>query len=171
MKAKHILILSYVVAASFLAVTLFAEGSAAEYPHETVTLITHSSPGGGSDLFLRTMVKYLGPQMGVNFVVENVRGGSGAKAMAKLATSPADGSIFYASTPTFLQTPMLGKTEYTYRDLEPMVNVFLDPMVAYTRVDSPFKNLADAVEYAKANPGAKWGAVLQASWPGRFWSV
>lgn len=146
------------VLATFLVLGLCA-GAMAEYPHKTVTLITHSSPGGGTDVFLRNAVPFLRPIMGVNFVIANVRGGSGAKAMAKLVESPADGSIFYGSTPTFLMTPLVGKTKFTYRDLEPMVNVFLDPMVAYTKADSPFKNLAEAVEFAKKNPGkGKWGA-------------
>ena len=51
--------------------------SAGLYPHDVVTLITHSSPGGGSDVFLRELIRHLGPQMGVDFVVENVRGGGG----------------------------------------------------------------------------------------------
>jgi putative tricarboxylic transport membrane protein len=129
------------------------------YPVKTVTLITHSSPGGGSDLFLREMIKFLGPQMNVDFVVKNVKGGGGAPAMAELAKSPADGSVFYATTPTCIQTPMFAKTEYTIDDLEPMVNVFLDPMVVYTRKASPLKDLKDVVRYAKENPGkAKWGS-------------
>jgi putative tricarboxylic transport membrane protein len=137
-----------------------SEGMSAEvdYPHDTVTLVTHSSPGGGTDVFLREMVKYLGPIMGVDFVVENVRGGSGAKAMATLATSPADGSIFYGTTPTFINTSILSDVEYTYEDLEPLVNVFFDPQIVYTRADSPFNSLAEVLEDAKQNPGQqKWG--------------
>jgi len=146
------------VLTAFLVMAISAS-ALAEYPHKTVTLVTHSSPGGGTDVFLRNAVPFLGPIMGVKFVVENVRGGSGAKAMAKLVESPADGSIFYGCTPTYLMTPLVSTTKFTYRDLEPMVNVFLDPMVAYTKADSPFKNLADAVKFAKSNPGkGKWGA-------------
>jgi putative tricarboxylic transport membrane protein len=37
------------------------------YPQSRVTLVTHSSPGGGSDLFLRDLAKHLGPIMGVRF--------------------------------------------------------------------------------------------------------
>jgi putative tricarboxylic transport membrane protein len=129
-----------------------------DYPHDTVTLITHSSPGGGTDVFLREVIKHLGPIMGVDFVVENVRGGSGAAAMAKLATSPADGSIFYGTTPTFINTSILSDVEYSYQDLEPLVNVFFDPQIVYTRGDSPFNSLAEVIEHAKQNPGTqRWG--------------
>jgi len=129
-----------------------------DYPHDTVKLITHSSPGGGTDVFLREMVKHLGPIMGVDFAVENVRGGSGAKAMAELATSPADGSIFYGTTPTFINTSILSEPQYTYEDVEPLVNVFLDPQIVYTRAASPFDTLAEVIEDAEANPGEqRWG--------------
>ena len=90
----------YVRPATIAAVALATFSGTAlaqQYPHDVVTLVTHSREGGGTDVFLREMVKHLGPYLGADFVVQNVRGGSGAKAMAKLATSPADGSIFYGT--------------------------------------------------------------------------
>ena len=77
------------------------------YPHRVVTLVTHSSPGAGSDIFLRELAKQLPKFINATFVVENVNGGSGARAMSKLATSKPDGSIFYATTPTYIQTSLL----------------------------------------------------------------
>jgi len=145
------------LAAAALTAAVLAAGAPADaqdYPFDTITLVTHSSAGGGTDVFLREMVGHLGPVMGVDFVVENVRGGSGAKAMAHLAASPADGSIFYGTTPTFINTSLLSKPEATYRDLEPVVNVFLDPQIVYVRTDSPLASLAEAVEKAKAEPGS-----------------
>jgi len=128
------------------------------YPHDTVKLVTHSSSGGGTDVFLREMIKHLGEIIDADFVVENVTGGSGAKAMALLATSPADGSILYGTTPTFINTSILSDVEYTYEDMEPLVNVFLDPQIIYTRGDSPFESLAEVIEQAKADPGEqRWG--------------
>jgi tripartite-type tricarboxylate transporter receptor subunit TctC len=128
------------------------------YPVKTVKLITHSSPGGGSDVMLREMIKHIGKYINANFIVDNVRGGSGARAMAVLANSPADGSIFYATTPTCIQIPMLAEVEYTIDDLEPVVNIFYDPMVMYTKTDSPIENLNDLITYAKENPGqSSWG--------------
>jgi tripartite-type tricarboxylate transporter receptor subunit TctC len=93
LKNKHT-----VLAAAALATVATIAGapvSAKDYPVDTVTLTTHSSAGGGTDVFLREMVGHLGPVMGVTFVVKNVTGGSGAKAMAHLASSPTDGSVFY----------------------------------------------------------------------------
>lgn len=131
-----------------------SNATAADYPHDSVTLVTHSKSGGGTDVFLREMVKHLGPHLGADLVVENVRGGSGAKAMAKLANSPADGSIFYGTTPTFINTSLLSKPEHTYKDLMGVTNVFLDPQIVYVKTDSPYTNLKEVVEAAKADPGS-----------------
>ncbi len=147
--------------ASVVAVLLGPVAGSAEpkYPQNTVTLVTHSSPGGGSDVFARELIKHLGPVMGVNFVVENRSGGSGAKAVAYVAQAPANGSVFYVTTPTYIQTSLLSKLEFGQDSLDPIVNVFYDPTVAYTRTESSHKTLADAVNYAKKNPGkGKWGA-------------
>ena len=138
------------------------DASAQSYPVQNVTLVTHSSPGGGSDVFLRTLIKHLQPKMGVNFVVENVSGGSGARAMAKVAQSPADGSVLYATTPTYIQTTLLSKPSHGYDTLMPVVNVFYDPEVLFVRTESPYKTLGDAIEDAKKG-GKKWGAANPAS--------
>jgi putative tricarboxylic transport membrane protein len=141
--------------AATAAVALMAGGAMAQdYPHRTVTLVTHSSPGGGTDVFLREMSGFLSKAMGVTFVVENVRGGSGATAMSRLATSPADGSIFYGTTPTYINTSLLAELEHDYEDLEGVVNVFMDPQIVFTRADSPFNSLQDVVDAATENPTA-----------------
>jgi putative tricarboxylic transport membrane protein len=135
-----------------LAFGLTGTAVAQEYPHDTVTLVTHSSPGGGTDVFLREMAGFLGKAMGTNFVVENVTGGSGANAMATLATSPADGSIFYGTTPTYINTSLLSNPEYDFTDLEGIVNVFMDPQIVFVKADSPFQSLSDLITAAKEEP-------------------
>src|SRR3954463_7142536 len=93
-----------------------AQAEPAAYPHRVVTLVTHSSPGGGSDVFLREMSKHLGKYVNATFVVENVQGGSGARAMSRLATAKPDGSVFYATTPTYIYTSLMSKPSNTYKD-------------------------------------------------------
>ncbi|MDB5540449.1 MAG: uncharacterized protein JWQ89_2176, partial [Devosia sp.] len=127
------------------------------YPTKLVTLVTHSSPGGGSDVFLRDMAGYLGDIIDADFVVENVSGGSGANAMAHMAQAPTDGSVLYATTPTYIYTSLMSDLSANYEDLEPMVNVFYDPEVIYTRADAPYQTLAEVLEHGKTNRTA-WGA-------------
>ncbi len=132
------------------------------YPHRVVTLITHSSPGGGSDVFLREMSRYLVKYINATFVIENVQGGSGARALSKLATSKPDGSVLYATTPTYIFTSLLSKPQHTFRNVQPLVNVFSDAEVVFTRADGPFKTLADVIAHAKEKRG-RWGAANPAS--------
>jgi putative tricarboxylic transport membrane protein len=132
------------------------------YPRDLITLVTHSSPGGGSDVFLRELARYVGPALGVEIVVDNVRGGSGARAMSRLAAAPADGSIFYAVTPTYIYTSLLSFTDSRYSDLDAIVNVFFDQEVVYTRANGPFQTLADVIDKARSERG-RWGASTPAS--------
>ena len=132
------------------------------YPAKVVTLVTHSSPGGGSDVFLRDMAKYLKNIIDADFVVENVVGGSSASAMARMAKAPADGSVIYATTPTYIFTSHLSALQANYTHLEPLVNVFFDPQVIYTRTEAPFKTLKEVTEHAKSNRSA-WGAASPGS--------
>ena len=125
-------------------------------------LTTHSSPGGGSDVFLRELAPHLSKVLGVSVVVDNIQGGSGARAMAALARAKPDGGMFYATTPTFIYTSLLSRPAASYRDLEPLVNIFYDPEVLYTAADSKFRTLKDVIDAARQGRG-RWGAANPAS--------
>jgi putative tricarboxylic transport membrane protein len=110
------------------------------------------------------LIKHITPIMKTNLAVENIRGGSGAKAVAHVAKGPTDGAMFYGTTPTYIQTTLLSKPSVGYDGLDPMLIVFIDPEVIFTRADSPFKTLQDVIAHAKANPGkSRWGASNPAS--------
>ncbi len=141
---------------------LAQESGPLAYPHRVVTLVTHSSPGGGSDVFLRELVRHLTRHIDATFVVENVSGGSGARAVARVATADPDGSVLYATTPTYVLTSLLSQPQHRYDDLEPLVNFFTDSEIVYTRADGPFLTLPDVVGHARAERG-RWGAANPAS--------
>lgn len=135
------------------------------YPSsKPIVLVTHSSPGAGGDIFLRNLAKHLEGIVPVPLVVENRPGGASARAVAYVATSPKDGYVLYGSTPTMLQTPLLTKTQYSYLDLQPVANVFFDPMILYVRAESPWKSLKEMVEEASRKPGqVRFGAATPGS--------
>ena len=131
---------------SVFALTLATLGAGCSRSNETsrvIALVTHSSPGGGSDVFLREMVPHLTRIMGGTFIVENVQGGSGAKAMATLARAKPDGRLVLRDdADVHLHVTPEPARRRRYTDLEPLVNLFFDPEVLYTAADSQFKTLA-----------------------------
>jgi putative tricarboxylic transport membrane protein len=154
------------IAASLTALIAASAARAADgplpYPVRVVTLVTHSSPGGGSDVFLRELTRYLHKYIDATFIVENAEGGSGARAMSRVASARPDGSVLYASTPTYIMTSLLSRPGNTYRDLEPVVNFFLDTEVVYTRADGPYRTLEDVLDHARRGRG-RWGAANPSS--------
>jgi len=160
---KHGARLVLLALAAVLAMTVGAIGQGS-YPTKPITLVTHSSVGAGGDIFLRNLAKHLEGIVQVPVVVENRSGGSSARAVTHVATSPKDGYILYGSTPTMLQTPILTKTPHSFLDLQPVVNVFFDPMILYVKADSPWKTLPDIVNAAKQRPGTiRFGAATPGS--------
>lgn len=126
-----------------------------KYPVPTVHFIHSSSAGSTPDLVLREMARHLGTLIETNFVVESVRGASGATAMAKVGGAPADGSYFFFMTPGHINLSMLTKLQVSYSDLDPVVGIFDDPMNLYTRTENPNKDLKSIVDAAKK--GGVWG--------------
>jgi len=150
------------VAVVALVTMTYAAIAQTRYPKNPLTLATHSSPGGGSDVFLREMAPFLSRILGVTIVVDNLQGGSGARAMAMVSRARPDGGLLYATTPTFIYTSLLSRPTATYHDLEPLVNVFYDPEVLYTAADAKFRTLRDVIDAARKGRG-RWGAANPAS--------
>lgn len=144
-----------------MSVGAIAQGS---YPTKPITLVTHSSAGSGGDIFLRNLAKGLEGIVNVPLVVENRSGGSSARAVTYVATSGKDGYVLYGSTPTMLQTPILTRTPHSFLDLQPVANVFFDPMILYVKADSPWKTLNDILNTARQRPGTiRFGAATPGS--------
>lgn len=147
------------IAISALGLTMVPAKAQSQYPVSTVRLVTHSSAGGGTDVFLRRLATHLDSIMGVNFVVENITGAGGARAMAAIAASPKDGGMFYGTTPTYVITSLLSDLQVGYDDLDPIVNMFYDPQIVFVRTESPYQNLLDIIEDAQARPSQVVAAV------------
>lgn len=140
----------------FLAVGLFMTTPvlAKDFPSETITLVTWSSPGGGGDVLGRHLQAPLSKVAGVPVVVVNKPGGSGAVAMEYATKMKNDGYHLLIVTLSGIITPHVAGTRLSVADFKGVVRVQLDPEVMMVRADSPFKNAKDAIEAKKANPGS-----------------
>ncbi len=144
-----------VIAAALLATPAVARAQAAWPGDRPIQLIVPFPPGGGTDINIRAMVPFFEKHLpGARFVVVN-RPGAGAEiGYTAAATAAADGyTIGTVITPS-LQTNTIERTpRYTLRDFAFLGTVVEDPGGFFVAPNSPWRNVADLVQAAKAAPG------------------
>jgi tripartite-type tricarboxylate transporter receptor subunit TctC len=125
---------------------------AGDYPAKKLDYILHVKPGGATDVLARKLATALEDEMGVTIVVENRRGGSGAKQMAVLTRKDGDGATFGSVTASHLG--MFLKTgNYNTDDVAFACRMVIDPYLLVVPGDSEIDNLSDLAATARANPG------------------
>ena len=117
--------------------------------------VCHAAVGGGSDIMSRFMQSVIEKEKLCSqpVAVVNRAGGGGAIAFAYVAGKKGDPHIWLTATTSFLTTPLLGKSKYTYRDFTPLANLAYDDFFVTIRADSPYKTMKDLIEDAKKKPG------------------
>jgi hypothetical protein len=81
------------------------------------------------------------------------KGGGGAIAFAYVAGKKGDPHVWLTATTSFLTTPLLGKSKYTYKDFTPLANLAYDDFFVTVKADSPYKTMKDLIDDAKKRPG------------------
>jgi tripartite-type tricarboxylate transporter receptor subunit TctC len=128
----------------------------AAYPEQPVKMIVSYGAGGGTDLVARVMAPFIQKYLGNNasIVVINRAGAGGAIGFNELASAAPDGyTIGFINTPNVLTIPMERKVNFHWHHYDLLGNVIDDPGNFSVHVDTPIRNLAELVVYAKANPG------------------
>ena len=128
--------------------------SAADYPTKPVVAIVPFSPGGGNDILLRLVAKYITPSLGEALIVENKPGAGGQVGWTTLSKSKADGyTIGATSLPSMILVKSLRENvPFALDDFHYICNFQVDPIIWVVHEESPFKTASDVVEFAKANP-------------------
>jgi tripartite-type tricarboxylate transporter receptor subunit TctC len=141
-----------------LAAAAVAPGLArAAYPEQPIKMIVAYAAGGGTDIIARVMAPYIAKHLGSNasIVVLNRPGAGGGIGFAEVANAQPDGyTIGFINTPNVLTIPIERKVPFTWQSFDLLGNVIDDPGNFSVHSDTPVKNLAELVAYAKANPGA-----------------
>lgn len=125
------------------------------YPTKPVRLIVPFPAGGATDVFARVLSQKLGEQLGVPLVVDNRPGAGGAIGSDAVAKSAADGyTLLLATSSTHAIGPSLNpRLPYQVSDFTPIAHVGNAPSIVLVPKDSPARNLAEWIDYAKKNPG------------------
>ncbi len=96
--------------------------SAQAYPARPVRLIVGFAPGGPTDVFARVIAQKLGENLGKQFYVDNITGGTGNIATGQAAKAAPDGyTILFAFSSYVVNPTLFDRVPYDpYRDFEPV---------------------------------------------------
>jgi tripartite-type tricarboxylate transporter receptor subunit TctC len=129
---------------------------AQNFPSKPVRLVVTYPPGGSSDLMARIMGQKLGEYWGQPVIIESKPGAAGSIGMEYTARQPADGYTFVVGNlgPVAVN-PLITKVPYNMdKDFIPIALTATGPNILVVPMTSPYKNLAELLAAARANPGS-----------------
>jgi tripartite-type tricarboxylate transporter receptor subunit TctC len=127
---------------------------AQNYPTRPVRILVPLAAGGGMDTVTRGLAQKLSDAFGQSFVVDNRPGAGSQVALEILSAAPPDGSTLMMLSATTVVHPILYKSRFDIvRDFTPISQVTSQGYVLVIHPKIPAKNVAEFVEYLKANPG------------------
>jgi tripartite-type tricarboxylate transporter receptor subunit TctC len=128
--------------------------AAQEWPTRTITLVVPFTPGGGVDISARLQAQAIGEILGQSVIVENIGGGAGMTAGARVAHAAPDGYTFMiGNTGTHAYNQSLYKKPLynSVTDFTPVGLVSESPRILNARKDLPVNNLQEFIAWLKAN--------------------
>jgi tripartite-type tricarboxylate transporter receptor subunit TctC len=140
--------------AAALALPALSAAQAQGFPTRPIKLLVAFPAGGPTDITMRSLADNAGKILGQTVVVENKPGAGGTLPAQQLQSSAADGYTLAQIPLGVFRLPYTTKINWDpVKDIAYVLNVTGYAFGLVVPSDSPFKNWADFVAYAKANPG------------------
>ncbi|MFT6589501.1 MAG: tripartite-type tricarboxylate transporter receptor subunit TctC [Rhodoferax sp.] len=128
----------------------------AAYPSKPMTIIVPFSAGGTTDILARIVGQALTAELGQSVIIEN-RAGAGGNIGGQIAAraTPDGYTLFMGTVGTHAINASLYKNMGfdPVKDFVPLTRVANVPNVLVANMAQPYKNVAELIAYAKANPG------------------
>ena len=125
-------------------------------PSKPVELIATAGPGGGTDIFARTIQNIVTKHNLVSspVVVVNKAGGGNAVGFNYLASHAADGHYVLVTPFTVITNRIMGSNPLSYQDFTPLAMLADEHIAFIVSANSPLKTGRDLLERLKKDPGA-----------------
>lgn len=137
-----------------LVLTLPVMAAAQRFPERPLRLILGVAPGGGQDTVARAMGPRLAKALGVNMIIDNRPGGSGAIGVELAKQATPDGHTLLMISASNLIHPLLYGAAYDIqRDFSPIAQLVSQPYLLAVTATLPVKSVAELIAYAKTHPG------------------
>ena len=129
--------------------------AADKYPNRPVQWIVGFAAGGSNDVVARIFGEFLSNYLGQQFVIVNRSGAGGTIGAEAAINSPADGyTILFVAPNNTIGATLYKNLRYNLlRDTVPVASLIRLSNVMVVRPSLPVHNVAEFIDYAKANPG------------------
>jgi tripartite-type tricarboxylate transporter receptor subunit TctC len=129
--------------------------SALDYPTRPVRVIVPFAPGGVTDVTARLVAGKLSEQIGKQFYVENVVGGSGNIGMGQAAKAAPDGYTVLTAFSSYVINPSLfARVPYDpVNDFNPVALAVTSTTVLVVNPSLQVTNVEELTALVRANPG------------------
>ena len=142
-------------ALAFAAIIGVADRAAAQtYPSRAITMVVPFAAGGPTDVLARIIAEPMRAFLGQTVVVENIGGGAGSIATAKVVRERPDGYTFIIGNwGTHVINGAVQTLPYDLlKDFDPVALIANNPHVIVSRKDAPADDLKQLMTWIKANP-------------------
>jgi len=121
----------------------FAQGNAAAWPSNRITLIVPYAPGGQTDSVARMLATKLAEDLKQSVIVDNRPGAGGAIGTKLVASASPDGYTLLFNTAATYILPMLSKSAGydPLTQLRPVAQLTSAPLVLVVKADSPWTSV------------------------------
>jgi tripartite-type tricarboxylate transporter receptor subunit TctC len=125
------------------------------FPDRAITLLVPFAPGGIADLTARAVAEHMARTLAVAVVVENRPSAGSIVASQAVATARADGhTLLLMSNANAVSVGLFRRLPYDpLRDFAPVSTLGFFDLGVFAPATSRFATLADALAWARANPG------------------
>jgi tripartite-type tricarboxylate transporter receptor subunit TctC len=125
------------------------------YPARPVRVIVSYAPGGQTDVAARLISGKISEQLGRQFYVENIVGGSGNVGMGQAARAAPDGYTVLTAFSSYVINPSLfARIPYDpLTDFDPVSLAVTSTVVFVVNPELPVSTIAELVALVRANPG------------------
>jgi tripartite-type tricarboxylate transporter receptor subunit TctC len=129
--------------------------AALDYPTRPVRFLVGYPPGGATDILARLIGQRLSEKLGQQFVIENKPGaGNNIGTEAAVRADPDGYTVLLINPANFINATLYTNLKFNFvRDIAPVAAFNRVPNVMTVNKDVPAKNVAEFIEYVKANPG------------------
>ncbi len=141
------------------------------YPSRPIELVSHNSPGGGTDIIARVVAEILVKEKLVSVPVNviNKPGGGGTIAYTYLKSKHGDPhTIMSVGSMAMLSQVVRPELDLGFEHYTPLAFLAQDPQALMVVGDSPFRSLKDLLDTAKREPNTLVASVASAGGTARM---